>query len=109
MNFPETKFKNDSSRKQFLTKRGVRFQKDENGVEGVATARDGEDEKEIKIGKRLSADKVKVQDFGDGTEFGPDALQQAHARHSRGLAVECNTQARVSPVDWMLGVRLGLG
>lgn len=66
-NFPEMRFKNDVQRKAF--KKDIRPQKDDQGVEEVVQLRDGEDEKEIKVGKRLSAAKIRQADFGDGSEF----------------------------------------
>lgn len=98
-NFPDEKFRNDSTRKQFLLKRGFKLQKDDTGIEGVAVPKeghgDGNDEKEIKIGKRLSASKVRVEDWGEG---GADTRDQREASRNKMLGaikVQANSQARV--------------
>lgn len=92
--FPDVKFKNDVQRRAFLVKKGLKFQKDEKGVEGVVTPKHGEDEKEIKVGKRLSADKIKQEDFGDGSEFGREQREAAHLKNASGLAIQSNSQDR---------------
>jgi len=92
-NFPEMKFKNDVQRKAFLVKKDIRLQKDDKGVEGVVQLRDGEDEKEIKVGKRLSAAKIRQADFGDGSEFDRETRENYHQKNSKGLTVASNTQA----------------
>lgn len=81
-----------------MLKQGLRVQKDENGVEGVVTEKEGcSDEKEIKIGQRLSASKVKQQDWGDAPS--KLALNQEHERHSKNLTVACNTKAGSCSVE----------
>lgn len=94
MNYPDQKFKNDAQRKQFLLKRDIRLQKDEHGVEGVAIARDGagEEEKEIKVGKRLSANRIRQEDWGDGAGS-REQRETAFGKMNANLRVHGNTQA----------------
>lgn len=95
-NFPGQKFK-DAQRKSFLVKRGLRIQKDEKGIEGVAMAKDGQEgTKEIKVGKRFSAAKIRQEDFGDGTDFSKEAREAAHIKNTRNLNVQSNSKAGLS-------------
>ena len=98
------KFKNDAQRRSFLLKKNLKFQKDDKGVEGVCVPKNGngDDEKEIKVGKRLSSSKIRQEDYGDGSEFSKDQLQAAKAKNSAGLAVQAVSQ------DWLFGLGLGL-
>ena len=89
--YPNKVFKSDNARKAFLLKKGLRLQKDEDGVEGVAIPKD--DEKEIRLGKKLSASKIRQSDFGDGSEFGKDAIDQSHQKNSSGLTVSASSKA----------------
>lgn len=98
------KFKNDAQRRSFLLKKNLKFQKDDKGVEGVCVPKNGngDDEKEIKVGKRLSSSKIRQEDYGDGSEFSKDQLQMAQAKNSAGLAVQAVSQ------DWLFGFGLVL-
>lgn len=91
--FPSMKFKNDSQRKAHLLKRGIKIQPDESGVDGVAVPKDGPDaeQKEIRVGKRLSATKIKQMNFG-GEDYDRQELLAQQAKHSKGLGVECNSK-----------------
>ena len=104
LNFPDMKFKNDAQRRSFLLKKNMKFQKDDKGVEGVCVPKNGngDDEKEIKVGKRLSSSKIRQEDYGDGSEFSKDQLQMAQAKNSAGLAVQAVSQ------DWLFGFGLVL-
>ena len=95
--FPEQKFKNDAQRRSFLIKSGIKLQKDDTGREGVATPKSGEggEEKEIKVGKRLAASKIKLMDYGDGTDFKKSDIADAHAKNAAGLHVAANDEDRV--------------
>lgn len=102
LNFPTEKFKNDAQRKAFLLKKNVKLQKDEHGVEGVAVAKEGDakpgEEKEIKIGKRMSADKIRREDYGDGVDT-RDQRDTSHQRMLNALVVHGNSQARPGHVS----------
>ncbi len=96
INFPDQKFKNDAQRRAFLLKKELKFQKDDRNVEGVCVPKSGVDmdeEKEIKIGKRLSASKLKQEDYGDGTGFSKEQREAAHLKNSALLAVNSVSQA----------------
>ena len=83
-------------RRAFLLKKNMKFQKDDRGVEGVCVPKSGvdmEDEKEIKIGKRLSASKLKQEDYGDGSGFSKEQREAAHRKNSALLAVQSVSQA----------------
>ena len=93
---PEQKFRNDSQRKAFLVRNGVRLQKDEQGREGVVVTKSGEaagEEKEIKVGKRLSAAKIRQLDYGDGSDFKKEDVSEAHDKNARGLQITANEEA----------------
>lgn len=104
LNFPEVKFANDVSRRAFLVKKNIRLQKDDKGAEGVCVPKAGADpdeEKEIKIGKRLSASKIRQEDFGDGSGFSREQRESAHAKNSAGLMVQSNSQAGLPLVGFL--------
>ena len=90
-NFPDKKFRNDTARRAFLVKKGVKLQKDNTGVEGVAVPKDDShhEEKEIKIGKRLAASKIRQADYGE--DASKSAVKEAHQANSRGLVINNNT------------------
>ena len=96
--YPEQKFRNDAQRRSFLVKAGVKLQKDDTGREGVATPKSGEggEEKEIKVGKRLAASKIKLLDYGDGSDFKKGDISDAHAKNASGLRVAANDEDRLS-------------
>lgn len=73
-------------------KRGIKLQKDENGIEGVATPKHNtnEGEKEIKVGKRLAASKLRQFDYGDNPS--KSAVKEEHKNNCRNLTVNTNAQ-----------------
>lgn len=91
--FPDMNFKNDESRKKHCIKKGLKIQKDDEGREGIAVAKDGDSEsKEIRVGKRISASKVKQMDYGDDGD--KNEISGQHAKHSSKLKVQMNSK------DW---------
>ena len=53
----------------------------------------GEDqEKEIKIGRRVSAGKIKQEDLGDGSEYSKEDVAALRAKNAKGLTMNVNTQ-----------------
>ena len=98
-NFPSHKFKSDAARKAFLEKRGVVLQNDENGIPGVAVPKEGDgdlEQKEIRIGKRLSATKVKQMTYDEDIDRG--VLNAQHNKNAGNLRVQSNSK------DWWLPV-----
>lgn len=90
--YPDKKFKGDAARKQFLEQRGVMLQKDEHGELGVATPKDGKaDQKEIRVGKRIAASKLKIHDYGDGSGCRED-LERQMMKNKANLGVKSNSQ-----------------
>lgn len=85
--YPSQKFKNDQQRKSFCLKRGLKLQPDERGVEGIAVPKNGDDEKELKVGKRISASRLKQEDHG--SEYDKEAVK---ANHAKNVANSCNVQ-----------------
>ncbi len=76
-----------------MLKKGLKLQKDENGVDGIATPKNGDSEtKEIRVGKRLSASKIKNMDFGDDPD--KNELNAQMEKNRSGLAVTANSKAR---------------
>lgn len=93
--YPEMKFKTDEARKKYVIKKGLKVQKDEHGREGVAMAKDGADDtKEIRVGKRLSASKLKRFSYGEDADRNEMAAQ--HLKNSSNLKVAVNTKDCVS-------------
>ncbi len=93
-NYPDQKFRNDQQRKAFVLKKGLKIQKDEHGVEGIATAKEGtSDTKEIRVGKRLSASKIKQLDFG-GEDADKAEMNQQNEKNKAGLQVHSNAKDR---------------
>ena len=95
LNFPDITFKNDAMRRQHVLKKGLKIQKDDKGADGVCIPKEGDanpdEEKEMRVGKRLEASKLRQEDWGDGA--GTKEQREAnHARNSAGLAVESNRQ-----------------
>ena len=89
------KFKTDEARKKYVVKKGLKVQKDEHGREGVAMAKDGADDtKEIRVGKRLSASKLKRFSYGEDADRNEMAAQ--HLKNSSNLKVAVNTKDCVS-------------
>ena len=89
-NFPNSTFRNDAQRKAYLLRQGIALQPDENGVEGVAVAKSGnDDQKEIKIGKRLAASKMRQEDV---SELGRDEIDKIRKKNEQGLNVAAPTQ-----------------
>ncbi|CAE7939875.1 unnamed protein product, partial [Symbiodinium necroappetens] len=86
-------FKNDMQRRAFLLRSGIKLQKDDRGVEGVAVPKDdnGSESKEIKIGKRLSAAKVRQQDMSEG--YSKEAIKEQQRKNAQNLVVSSSTQA----------------
>ena len=53
----------------------------------------GEDqEKEIKIGRRVSAGKIKREDLGDGSAYSKEDVAALRAKNAKGLTMNVNTQ-----------------
>ena len=77
-------------RRQFLLKEGVKLQLDDAGREGVAVAKDDGDEKEIRLGKRLAASKVKQFDYG--ADASKEDVKKQMDKNSAGLSVSGNTK-----------------
>ena len=88
--FPEQS--NDAQRRAFLIRKGIALQKDENGVEGVAVPKGGGAEKEIKVGRRMSASKLKQQNLGDGADYSKEEIADLRAKNSAGLKVASNSE-----------------
>lgn len=90
--FPSQKFKNDQQRKTFCLKKGLKLQKDDLGVEGIAVPKEGDgDKKELKIGKRISASRLKQEDHG--SDFNRDAVKATHAKNTAdACAVQLNSK-----------------
>ena len=91
-NYPEQKFRNDQQRKAFVLKKGLKIQKDEHGVEGIATSKEGtSDTKEIRVGKRLSASKIKQLNFG-GEDADKAEMNIQNEKNKAGLTVNSNAK-----------------
>ena len=91
-NFSDVKFKSDDARKKFLGKKGITIQRDDQGRDGVAVAKDGDsDTKEIRVGKRLSATKVKSMEYSDEAEARSSMAAQ-HDKHIAKLNVHMNSK-----------------
>lgn len=76
-----------------MEKRGLTIQDDELGNPGIAVPKEGGDpeEKEIKVGRRLSA--AKVKSFGyDPENADKQDMAQQHAKNAKGLAVKMNSK-----------------
>lgn len=86
------KFRSDAQRRAYVEKKGLSIQNDEDGCPGVAVPKAGADgeEKEIRVGKRLSANKVKT--FAYGEEFDRDELRAQNAKNKSNLKVERNSK-----------------
>ena len=65
--FPEQSFKNDAQRRAGA-------------------------EKEIKVGRRMSASKLKQQNLGDGTDYSKEEIAGLRAKNSAGLKVATNSE-----------------
>jgi hypothetical protein len=89
-NYPDKQFRNDAARKQYLMKKGVKIQPDDQGHDGVAVAKEGEEEKEIRMGKRLAASKLRQFDYG--SEPNKEDLKKQMEKNSAGLTVSGNTK-----------------
>ncbi len=64
-------------------------------MEGIATPKDGStDTKEIRVGKRLSASKIKNMDFGDDPDKAE--LNAQNEKNKSGLSVTANSKARLT-------------
>ena len=92
------KFKNDMARRSFLLKRGIKLQKDDAGQDGVCVPKEGhgEDEKEVRVGKRLSSSKIRQEDFSDD-HFTKEQREAARAKNSAGLTVAANSKDSRDP------------
>ena len=92
-NFADVKFRNDSMRKAFLVRKGIQIQQDDKGRDEVCTPKSGSaEEKEIKIGKRLAASKVRQMDCGDGSDFSRSEIAELHEKQRKGLKVNANSK-----------------
>ncbi|CAE7868158.1 unnamed protein product, partial [Symbiodinium necroappetens] len=118
-NYPSEKFKNDAQRRAFCVRMGVKLQVDDRGVEGVAMPKNGakpqielvwwhfsvptdvpyhavlsseDEEKEIKIGRRISSGKIRQEDLGDGSEYTRDEIAALRAKNAKGMAMNLNSK-----------------
>ena len=66
------RLKNDADRRKFLHSKGVKFQKDNAGVEGVAVSKDEPGTKSIRVGTNISVTKEKAL---GGDDISPDELK----------------------------------
>lgn len=90
-NYPDTKFKNDSQRKAFVVKKGLTIQKDEDGRDGIAVAAEGDtDTKQIRVGKRLSASKIKRLQYEEDAD--KNEIQAQNLKNASNLKVNVNTK-----------------
>ncbi|CAE7840031.1 unnamed protein product [Symbiodinium sp. CCMP2592] len=90
--YPSMTFRNDSQRKAFIVRQGFRLQADDKGVEGVVTAKDADDLKEIKVGKRLAASKIRTQDLEDASDYSREQIAAMQAKNAAGLAIQMNEE-----------------
>ena len=71
------KFKNDDARKKHCIKKGLEIQRDDEGRDGIAVSKAGDaDTKEIRVGKRLSATKVKSMKYAEDVDKNELAMLQ---------------------------------
>ena len=90
--YGEIKFKNDAQRRAHLVRKGVKLQRDESGTEGVCVAANGDDEKQIKVGKRLSATKARQMDLGEPGEYTKAEIADLHEKNASKLKVQANSK-----------------
>ena len=86
------KFRNDQARKSHVLKKGLKLQRDENGIDGIAVAVDDSESKEIRVGKRISASKLKNMDFGEDPDR--DQINSLNEKNKQNLNVSTNSKAR---------------
>ena len=87
-------FRNDAARKAFLVRQGLRLQADDTGAEGVVTAKDGDEVKELRVGKRMAASKIRAQHLEDAADMTREQINQLHNKNAAGLSVEVNDEDR---------------
>lgn len=87
------KFKNDDARKKHCIKKGLEIQRDDEGRDGIAVSKAGDaDTKEIRVGKRLSATKVKSMKYAEDVDKNELAAQ--HSKNAANLKVNTNSKDR---------------
>ena len=86
-------FRNYAARKAFVIRQGLKLQADDAGIEGVVTAKDSDDVKELKVGKRIAASKIRAQHLEDAADMSREQINQMHAKNAAQLAVEVNDEA----------------
>jgi len=86
------KFRNDQARKSHVLKKGLKIQRDENGIDGIAEKVDDSESKEIRVGKRISASKLKNMEFGEDADR--DQINSLNEKNKQNLAVSTNSKAR---------------
>ena len=91
--YPGMVFRNDAARKVFVIRQGLKLQADDAGIEGVVTAKDSDDVKELKVGKRIAASKIRAQNLEDAADMSREQINQMHAKNAAQLAVEVNDEA----------------
>lgn len=91
--YPDLKFKNDDARKKHCIKKGLEIQRDDEGRDGIAVSKAGDaDTKEIRVGKRLSATKVKSMKYAEDVDKNELAAQ--HSKNAANLKVNTNSKDR---------------
>lgn len=73
----------------------MKLQEDDQGIEGVAVAKEGDEEKEIRMGKRLAASKLRQFDFG--SDPNKQDLTKQMEKNKAGLSVNANTKVSCGP------------
>ena len=91
--YPGMVFRNDAARKAFVIRQGLKLQADDAGIEGVVTAKDSDDVKELKVGKRIAASKIRAQHLEDAADMSREQINQMHAKNAAQLAVDVNDEA----------------
>ncbi|CAE7425754.1 unnamed protein product [Symbiodinium necroappetens] len=94
--YPGMVFRNDAARKAFVIRQGLKLQADDAGIEGVVTAKDSDDMKELKVGKRIAASKIRAQHLEDAADMSREQINQMHAKNAAQLAVEVNDEDEVA-------------
>lgn len=89
-NYPNVSFKTDKQRKEYVEKRGLVIQKDDNGRDGIAVSRDDDECKEIRVGKRLSASKLKRMEYDELAS--KDEINNQHDKNSLKLNIKMNSK-----------------
>ncbi|CAE7254075.1 unnamed protein product, partial [Symbiodinium sp. KB8] len=94
--YPGMVFRNYAARKAFVIRQGLKLQADDAGIEGVVTAKDSDDVKELKVGKRIAASKIRAQHLEDAADMSREQINQMHAKNAAQLAVEVNDEDEVA-------------